>query len=198
MIRTASCFALLAALGACSKATSEEPARPESPTTTAGAAQPSFTVRSDVFTQGSVIPPRYTCEGDDVSPPLTWSHPPAGTKSFVLVVDDSDASDPRSGERVAHWVMYNLPETARGVPEAQNRAVATARDGENDFGKTQYSGPCPTLGRHHYSFKVYALDQTLPVMNNPHVQDLDRAMRGHIIGRGELVGTYERTQPPAT
>jgi Raf kinase inhibitor-like YbhB/YbcL family protein len=150
---------------------------------------------SSVFQQGGSIPSRYTCEGQDVSPPLSWSGAPANTKTFALIVDDPDAPDPANPQRVyVHWVVYNLPATAAALPENAAKAALPkgAVQGKNDWGKAEYGGPCPPIGRHRYFFKLYALDAELAGLSSPAKADLERAMNGHVVGSGELVGTYQK------
>jgi Raf kinase inhibitor-like YbhB/YbcL family protein len=150
---------------------------------------------SSVFQQGGSIPSRYTCEGQDVSPPLSWSGAPANTKTFALIVDDPDAPDPANPQRVyVHWVVYNLPATAAALPENAAKAALPkgAVQGKNDWGKAEYGGPCPPIGRHRYFFKLYALDAELAGLSSPAKADLERAMNGHVVGSGELIGTYQK------
>ena len=118
------------------------------------------------FTPNGHIPSKYTCEGDDISPPLAWNGVPGGTKSLVLIIDDPDAPDPRAPQRVwVHWVVYNIPPDTKSLPENVSKTglpQGTAV-GLNDFKKTGYGGPCPPIGRHRYFHKLYALDSTLDV-----------------------------------
>jgi len=158
-------------------------------------AQPSFFLASSAFADGSVIPTRFTCEGQDVSPPLAWKGTPPGTRSLALVIDDPDAPDP-SAPRVTwvHWVIYNLPADARSLPEdaAQQGLPAGAAQGLNGWGRAGYGGPCPPIGRHRYFHKLYALDGLLTGLGQPTEEALEQAMKGHVIGKAELVGTYEK------
>jgi hypothetical protein len=150
---------------------------------------------SPAFEAGAEIPTRYTCEGEDVSPPLRWSGVPAGAKSLALVVDDPDAPDPRAPRRVwVHWVVCDLPPAAGGLEEGASagKLPAGARVGRNDWGRRDYGGPCPPIGRHRYFHKLYALDVALPALEAPTKAELERAMEGHVLARGELVGTYEK------
>jgi len=152
-------------------------------------------VTSPGFADGATIPAKHTCEGADVSPALAWADVPPGTKSLALIVDDPDAPDPAAPRMTwVHWVLYNLPTHATGLPEAvAPRALpAGTRAGRNDFGSTVWGGPCPPIGRHRYFFKVYALDVVLPDLGAPKAADLVRAMAGHVIGQGVLVGTYRK------
>ena len=152
----------------------------------------SIKITSAAFSDGQPIPDKYTCSGADVSPPLAWSDAPAGTKSFVLIADDSDAP---MGTWV-HWVTYNLPSTATSLAENTPRSPELsngAKQGVNDFGKTGYGGPCPPPGKpHHYHFKIYALDTSLDLKSGATRNQLLKAMNGHVRAQGELVGTYQR------
>jgi Raf kinase inhibitor-like YbhB/YbcL family protein len=153
-------------------------------------------LHSTAFAAGTAIPARYTCDGDDVSPPLSWTDPPRGTKSFALVVDDPDAPDPKAPRmRWVHWVVYDLPAGARMLRQGVHSAVdlpAGAHLGRNDWNKPAWGGPCPPVGRHRYVFTLYALDTTLGSRGPLTRRDLEVAMKGHVLGKGELVGTYER------
>lgn len=154
-----------------------------------------LTVTSTAFEQSGSIPSRYTCEGDDTSPPLSWSGAPPGTKSFALIVDDPDAPDPEKPQRVyVHWVVYNIPAATTSLPEDASKEglPAGSVQGKNDFGKTGYGGPCPPIGRHRYFFKVYALDTQLTGLSSPTKNDLLKAMEGHVLGSGEIMGTYQK------
>jgi Raf kinase inhibitor-like YbhB/YbcL family protein len=160
-------------------------------------AEQAFQLRSEGFDPGGAIPALYTCEGDDASPPLAWSHPPAGTKSFVLIVDDPDAPDPKAPRRTwVHWVLYDLPSSARSLsagasPDALPEGT---RRGRNDWGRTGFGGPCPPIGRHRYFHKLYALDTKLGDRDEPSKAQLEKAMQGHVLERVELVGTYQKKQ----
>ncbi len=150
---------------------------------------------SSAFRHQSSIPSRYTCDSDDVSPPLAWTDVPNDTKSFVLIVDDPDAPDPAAPKRVyVHWVIYDIPASARALPESATAKTlpAGSREGKNDFGHTHYGGPCPPIGRHRYFHKLYALDATLGDRGPLSKAEALAAMKGHVIGEAELVGTYER------
>ncbi len=154
-----------------------------------------LTLTSPAFSQQGEIPKRYTCEGQDVSPPLSWSNPPEGTKSFALIVDDPDAPDPRAPRMTwVHWVLYNLPPTASELPEGvRSEALPQGtREGQNDWKRKGYGGPCPPIGRHRYFHKLYALDAVLPDLGAPTKPELEKAMEGHVLARTELVGTYEK------
>lgn len=192
--------ALLAAV-ACSKTTTEEATKPaaQSPAASPSAEQGSLDLTSTAFTEGGTVPSRYTCQGEDLSPPLAWRDPPAGTKSFALIVDDPDAPDPKAPKQTyVHWVLYDLPADTRSLPEGMKAPPQGARAGKNDFGKTTYGGPCPPVGRHRYFFKVYALDTVLQDIGQPTAAELTKAMGGHILARGQLMGTYEKGAGPRT
>ena len=145
---------------------------------------------SSAFVHMGPMPSRHTCEGDDVSPPLSWTHVPSGTRSFALIVDDPDAPDPAAPKLVwVHWVVYNLPATMRELSEGAS-LPALARVGINDSHQWRWDGPCPPIGRHRYFFKLYALDTQLPDLETPTKAALERAMQGHVLAHAELVGTY--------
>ena len=148
-----------------------------------------------IRTPTATIPAQYTCEGDDISPPLAWTGAPAGTKSLVLIVDDPDAPDPAAPRMTwVHWVLYNLPAAAAGLAEAiEPSALPRARARAlNDWGRTGYGGPCPPIGRHRYFHKLYALDTVLPDLGRPRKAALEKAMKGHVLGEAVLVGTYQK------
>jgi Raf kinase inhibitor-like YbhB/YbcL family protein len=156
----------------------------------------SLRIASTAFQPGGSIPSRYTCEGQDVSPPLEWSGAPAKTKSLALIVDDPDAPDPAKPQRVyVHWVVFNLPAASASLPEnASKKGLPKgAVQGKNDWGKAEYGGPCPPIGRHRYFFKLYALDSVLSGLSSPTRADLERAMKGHVLDSTELIGTYQQS-----
>jgi Raf kinase inhibitor-like YbhB/YbcL family protein len=152
-----------------------------------------LSISSTAFGHGAEIPRRYTCEGEDISPPLAWEGAPEGTRSFALIVDDPDAPDPANPQRTwVHWVLYNLPgTTAELVEGAASRLPEGTREGRNDWGRTGYGGPCPRKGRHRYFHKLFALDAELPDLGQPTAAELERALQDHVLARAELVGTYE-------
>ncbi len=165
-------------------------------TTPEGRTTVSLNLTSTAFAPNGSIPAPYTCEGDDTSPPLSWAGAPSGTKSVALIVDDPDAPDPAKPQRVyVHWVVYNIPPTATSLPENASKKglPAGAVQGKNDWGKTQYGGPCPPVGRHRYFFKLYALDTQLTGLSSPTKADLLKAIEGHVIANGELIGTYQKS-----
>jgi Raf kinase inhibitor-like YbhB/YbcL family protein len=155
----------------------------------------SLVLTSFAFDAGAEIPSLYTCEGRDVSPPLSWSGVPAGAKSLVLIVDDPDAPDPKAPKMTwVHWVLYNVPPTTRELPEAASARDLPpgTREGLNDWKRTGYGGPCPPIGRHRYFHKLYALDLLLPDLGAPTKASLEAAMDGHVLERAELMGTYQK------
>jgi Raf kinase inhibitor-like YbhB/YbcL family protein len=149
--------------------------------------------KSSAFDHNGSIPSKYTCEGNDVSPPLSWSDAPKGTKSFALIVDDPDAPDPSAPKRTwVHWVVFDIPATTTELAEgAASKLPNGAKTGVNDWKKASYGGPCPPIGRHRYFHKVYALDTTL-ALDQPTKADLEKAMQGHVLAQAELIGTYEK------
>lgn len=148
---------------------------------------------SSAFGQNGAIPKRHTCDGEDISPPLSWSAVPPGSKSLVLIVDDPDAPDPAAPKMTwVHWVLYNIPPSANGLGEGAKDLPAGTLTGRNDWQRTGYGGPCPPVGRHRYVHKLYALDMVLQGLDKPSKRALEKAMQGHIVGRAELVGTYQR------
>ena len=151
-------------------------------------------ITSSAFAHFGEIPRVHTCDGSDTSPPLEWSGVPDGAKSLVLIVDDPDAPDPAAPKMTyVHWVLYDIPVTATGLPGAPGNAVplpAGTREGTNDWHRTGYGGPCPPIGRHRYFFKLYALDDTLGDLGTPAKADVETAMQGHVIEDAVLMGTY--------
>jgi Raf kinase inhibitor-like YbhB/YbcL family protein len=155
-----------------------------------------LTLRSTSFAHEASIPAKFTCQGDDVSPALSWSDAPTGTKSFALLVDDPDAPDPRAPRTTwVHWVLYNLPPDTSALAEGVESPALPrgTREGVNDWKRPGYNGPCPPVGRHRYFHKLYALDAVLPDLGRPTKQQLEEAMRGHVLAEAQLVGTYEKT-----
>jgi Raf kinase inhibitor-like YbhB/YbcL family protein len=152
----------------------------------------SFELTSTAFSAHQAIPKKFTCDGPDVSPKLSWSDPPAKTQSFALIMDDPDAP----GGTWVHWVFYDAPTDAKELPEGvpkQEELPGGARQGRNDFGKIGYGGPCPPPGKpHRYFFKVYALDTKLNLKSGATKADVERAMKGHILAQAELIGRYGR------
>jgi len=146
---------------------------------------------SAAFQDGGSIPDRYTCEGQDISPQLSWSEPPVGTQSLALIVDDID-----TGGKFTHWVIINIPSTSRELAEAvpaQPQLSGGALQGKNDFGNIGYGGPCPPSGKPHlYRFTLYALDGSLELEAGASKKQVLDAMEGIIIAQGQLIGTYQR------
>ena len=141
------------------------------------------------------IPKIFTCIGDDSSPALSWSQLPQNTKSLVLIVDDPDAPDPAAPKMTwVHWLLYNIPPTVTELPRAVTASdlPLAAQQGQNDWKQIGYGGPCPPIGRHRYFHKLYALDIELPDLHHPNKAQLEKAMVGHIIGKAELIGTYQK------
>jgi hypothetical protein len=168
-------------------------AAPPSPSAAPGTTIAPLSVTSTAFAANAAMPAKYTCEGENTSPPLAWSDPPASAKSVAIVVDDPDAPDPAAPKQVfVHWVIYDVPPATKSLAEGQKNAPAGARDGKNDFGSAGWSGPCPPIGRHRYFHKVYALDVVLPDLGLATKADLVGAMNGHVVAQGELVGTYQK------
>ncbi|HJQ10076.1 MAG TPA: YbhB/YbcL family Raf kinase inhibitor-like protein [Gemmatimonadaceae bacterium] len=166
-------------------------------TGSAGSYPMTLKVTSSAFQQGGSIPTQYTCEGKDLSPPLQWSGLPNNAKSVAMIVDDPDAPDPAKPQRVyVHWVVYNIsPQTTSLAENASKSGMPSgAVQGKNDWGNTAYGGPCPPIGRHRYFFKLYALDTTLTGLQNATKADLEKAMKGHVVDSGELMGTYQKTK----
>jgi Raf kinase inhibitor-like YbhB/YbcL family protein len=142
---------------------------------------------SSAFDEGSSIPPRFTCDGDDLSPPLDFSRVPDGCVSLALIVDDPDAPS----RIFNHWLVWNLSPDIGGLAEDTSGDLDGA-EGTNDFGETGYRGPCPPGERHRYRFTVFALDRDLPLRPGARRADLDRAMDGHVLDEARLAATYAR------
>jgi Raf kinase inhibitor-like YbhB/YbcL family protein len=156
-----------------------------------------MTLTSPSFKAGGEIPRRHTCQGDDVSPALAWTSVPDGTRALALVVDDPDAPDPAAPKTVwVHWVLYDIPTSATGLPEGAAGATLPpgTRVAANDWGRASWSGPCPPVGKHRYFFKLYALDASLPKPGVKTKADLEKAMRGHVLGEAQLMGTYVKSR----
>ena len=143
------------------------------------------------FKHGGKIPDRYTCKGEDISPSLAWDEPPAGTQSFVLIMDDPDAPVGTWD----HWLLFNLPADLRALPEAippHPELPNGSRHGKNSWGRTDYGGPCPRSGTHRYYFRLYALDTRLDRRPGVPKKQLLNLMQRHILAQGELMGTYKK------
>jgi Raf kinase inhibitor-like YbhB/YbcL family protein len=148
-------------------------------------------VTSPAFKEGDAIPRQHTCQGEDISPQLSWEAGPDGTKSIALIADDPDAP----GGTFVHWVLYDLPGDVRELPEGLPRDEALsngARQGMNSFRRLGYSGPCPPSGTHRYFFKVYALDAQTNLPAGKSKADLLKTMEGHVLAQGQIMGTYQR------
>jgi hypothetical protein len=150
-------------------------------------------ITSSAFQAGAAIPTRYTCDGEDISPPLAWSGVPAASQSLALLVEDPDAP----GGNWVHWIVFNLPaETTQlpeNVPAGQNIALLPGgAQGQNSYRNLGYGGPCPPSGTHRYFFRLYALDAVLELQPGVTRAQLQRAMQGHVLAEGELMGTYSR------
>jgi len=155
----------------------------------------SLQLSSSAFSHGEAIPREYTCDGEGVSPPLTWSGLPPGTNSLALIVDDPDAPDPAAPKMTwVHWILYDLPPSLSSLPRgvAPDELPPGTREGGNDWKRTGYGGPCPPVGRHRYFHKLYALDMVLPDLHRPTRAKLEAAMRTHVIAQATLIGTYEK------
>jgi Raf kinase inhibitor-like YbhB/YbcL family protein len=151
-----------------------------------------MTIESPAFISGGDIPIRYTGEGEDLSPPLTWSGVPNAAKSLVLIIDDPDAPDPAAPKMTwVHWVLYNIPSVATGLSEGVNELPAGTGEGLNNWNRTGYGGPHPPIGRHRYFHKLYALDTRLDFARSPTKAEVEKAMQGHIISEAALMGTYQ-------
>lgn len=158
---------------------------------TKGADKMTIKLNSTAFDEGGMIPSQYTCDGQNVSPPLAWSGLPEGTKTLALICDDPDA--PRG--TWVHWVVYQIPASERGLPEnlpARETLDSGARQGTNDFKKPGYGGPCPPSGTHRYFFKLYALDASLDLASGATKDQLLKAMDTHILAQGQLLARYKR------
>ncbi len=159
----------------------------------AGDPMETIIVTSSAFRNGGTIPARFTCDGPDVSPPLSWTGVPAGAKGLALICDDPDAP---AGDWV-HWVMYDIPPSTTALAENQPTTQTLpggAKQGVNDFRKIGYGGPCPPGGTHRYFFTIYALDIALNLEPGKTKAELLRALQGHIVAQGQLMGAYTRTR----
>ena len=154
-----------------------------------------LTLSSPAFIHVGEIPSVHTCDGRDVSPALAWSGVPPNAKSLALIVDDPDAPDPKAPKMTwVHWVLYNIPPAATRLAQgvAARDLPAGTKEGLNDWKRTGWGGPCPPIGRHRYFFKLYALDSSLAGRGPLTKAELERAMDGHVLGKAELVGTYQK------
>ena len=156
-----------------------------------------FSLSSPAFENAGDIPHRFTCDGENASPPLQWKDIPAGAKSLALIIDDPDAPDPARPQRTwVHWILYNLPVTINGV--AEDMSVKGLPEGtlcgSNDWHNMSYGGPCPPIGKHRYYHRLYALDIVLPDLHRPSKAALEQAMQGHVLQQAVLMGTYAKTK----
>lgn len=153
-----------------------------------------FTLSSAAFVANGKIPLIHTCDGKDISPPLSWSGVAPSCKSLVLIVDDPDAPDPAAPKMTwVHWLLYNIPPKVNGLAEGGSSSLPPATlEGKNNWQRTGYGGPCPPIGSHRYFFKLYALNAVLPDLGKPDKAQLLRAMQGHVIEQTELIGIYQR------
>jgi Raf kinase inhibitor-like YbhB/YbcL family protein len=177
---------LLAVFNGPGRANAQEPGKGDS-----SMAEKSMKVESAAFREGGMIPERYTCDGEDVSPPLSWTAVPSGTNSLALIADDPDAP----GRTWVHWVLFDLPADSKGLPEnvpPEKTPSVGGNQGKNDFGRIGYGGPCPPGGTHRYFFKLFALDTRLGLEPGIGKQDLLKAMEGHVLAEGQLMGKYRR------
>lgn len=146
-----------------------------------------FTISSPEFAQNQTIPMKFTCEGANVAPTLIWEGFPEETKSFALIMDDPDAP----GGTWVHWVLFNIPATTKHL-NSQNSTPDGAVNGTNSWGKKSYGGPCPPTGQHHYLFKIYALDTKLALTSKATKEEVEVAMKEHILAKAELIGVYKK------
>jgi Raf kinase inhibitor-like YbhB/YbcL family protein len=156
-----------------------------------------LSITSTAFEDGGEMPAIYTCEGDDISPPLSFSGVPELAQTLVLIVDDPDAPDPKAPRTTwVHWVLYNIPVAAAAMMEdtARHGLPPDTSEGKNDWGRTGYGGPCPPIGRHRYFHKLYALDVKLPDLQAPTKAELERAMQAHVLATASLIGTYQKSR----
>jgi Raf kinase inhibitor-like YbhB/YbcL family protein len=148
---------------------------------------PEFKLTSSAFPAGGEIPGKHTCDGEDVSPALSWEGAPDGTVAFALIVDDPDARG------FVHWVLVDVSGSATGsVPEGYSSSPDAAQQGTNDFGRTGWSGPCPPSGSHRYVFTLAALDAPLGIPGAPRAADVQSAMAGHVLDQATLTANYRR------
>ena len=150
---------------------------------------PDFTLSSTAFAAGGAIPRKHTCDGEDVSPDLNWEGVPDGAAALALIVDDPDARG------FAHWIVYDMTASATGgLPEAVSESPEAPLQGENDFGRVGYGGPCPPSGEHRYVFTLYALSEPLGLAGSPGASDVREALNGRIIDEARLEARYERSR----
>lgn len=191
MRTTASALTLLSILALPGCGTGPKALAPEPPAKQTPNQKSEITLVSAAFKEGQPIPRQYACDGVNVSPPLEWGSAPKNAKTIAIIADDPDAP---AGTWV-HWVLYNLPAENIGLVEnvpATETLNAGGFQGKNDFGKIGYGGPCPPSGTHHYFFKVFAVDDELPLKAGATRAELEKALEGHVISKGQLMGTYKR------
>lgn len=169
-----------------------DPAATSAPAEVVSQGGATMKLTSSAFAEGTLIPRKYSCDGDDVSPPLAWSDVPAGARSLALICDDPDAP---VGTWV-HWVVFNLPPTVMGLSEGvpAQKAAAGGMHGANSWRRLGYGGPCPPSGTHRYFFKLYALDTTLALDNTATAKDVQAALAGHVLAQAQLMGKYQRAR----
>ncbi len=189
----ASVVLLVCAAGLAMAGCGAGPTATQSPAPAPGATVGVLTLTSPAFPAGGEIPRKYTCDGENISPPLAWDAPPLGTQSLALIMEDPDAP----AGTWDHWILYNLPAGARDLAEGVKAVLdpktgTTSRAGTNSWGKLEYGGPCPPSGQHRYFFRLYALDTMLGLGLGANKAQLLAAMAGHILAQGELMGTYRR------
>jgi Raf kinase inhibitor-like YbhB/YbcL family protein len=186
-----SAFTILSSLALFGCSSGPKPLPPEPPAKQSPDRKSEIKVTSAAFNEGQPIPRQYTCDGVNVSPPLEWSGVPKTAKTIAIIADDPDAP---AGTWV-HWVLYNLPAENIGfvenVPATENLKVGGFQ-GKNDFEKIGYGGPCPPSGTHRYFFKMYAVDGELALKAGANGAELEKALQGHIVSQGQLMGTYRR------
>ena len=154
----------------------------------------SLSLTSPAFKHQGSIPKEHTSDGADTAPRLQWTGVPEGTKVLALIVDDPDAPDPRAPKMTwVHWVLYDIPATEKGLQGDSGKLPPGAREGLNDWKRTGWGGPSPPIGRHRYFFKLYALDAPLGELKKPNKAQLEAAMKGHILEKAELIGTYQKS-----
>ncbi len=157
----------------------------DAPTNTMSTSQKQLSLTSPAFQNGGMIPSKYTCDGDNISPPLAIEHIPENTASMVLIVDDPDAPNGTWD----HWIVFNIPKEVTRVGEGSTPEGVI---GKTSWNTTHYGGPCPPSGTHHYHFKLYALKTRLRLGEGASKEEILEAMKGHIIEESELLGTYAR------
>ncbi|TAM82265.1 MAG: YbhB/YbcL family Raf kinase inhibitor-like protein [Acidobacteria bacterium] len=185
LCRTFHCLLLVATAAACGNSLLQSAQRP-------GPSPSGFRIESAAFKEGAFIPSRFSCQGENISPPLKWTDPPSGSRSFALIVDDPDAP----GGTWTHWVVFNLRGQTRALDEntpKQGELPNGGLQGLTSFGNVGYGGPCPPPGKaHHYFFRLYALDTVLSLQPGAPREDVLAALKGHTLGRAQLTGLFKR------